>query len=75
MAEAAKGFVETPETTRSGRFFREGKAFQWIRALAPEQAYRLADACEPIMSKLGYTHPRDVFFDGRNALKDIRLGL
>jgi len=25
------------------------------------------------MSKLGYTHPRDVYFDGRNAVQPIQL--
>jgi len=71
--EAAHRFVETPDTTMSGTFFRKGTSFQWLRDLSPEQAYRMADACEPIMSKLGYTHPRDVFFDGRNALQPIQL--
>jgi len=67
------GFIEAPKTLTSGNFFRKGEALQWLRELDPEQAYRLADSCEPIMSKLGYTHPRDVYFDGRNALQPIHL--
>lgn len=72
--EQAHSFVEAPGTLKSGSFFRRGESLQWLRELAPEQAYRLADACEPVMSKLGYTHPRDVFFDGRNALQPVHLG-
>lgn len=71
--EAMHRFNETPKGTKSGTFFRKGLSFQWLRELTPEQAYRLADGCEPVMSKLGYTHPRDVFFDGRNALQSINL--
>jgi hypothetical protein len=71
--EATHRFIETPDTVISGTFFRKGQSLQWLRELTPEQAYRLADACEPVMSKLGYTHPRDVYFDGRNALQPIRL--
>jgi len=71
--EAVHKFVEKPDTTMSGTFFRKGTSFQWLRELKPEQAYRLAEACEPIMSKLGYTHPRDVLFDGSNALQPINL--
>jgi hypothetical protein len=71
--EAAHNFAEAPETLKSGTFFRKGTSLQWLRELSPEQAYRLADACEPIMSKLGYAHPRDVYFDGRNALQPINL--
>ena len=71
--EAAQGFLERPPNSHSGRFFREGKALQWLRKLTPEQAYRLADACEKEMTMLGYTHPRDVFFDGRNALGPVEL--
>lgn len=66
-------FNETPPYTRSGIFFRKGTSFQWLRELPPEQAYLLADSCEPIMGKLGYTHPRDVLFDGRNALQPVNL--
>ena len=71
--EAQHSFNESPDTITSGTFFRRGTSFQWLRELAPEQAYRLSDACEPVMSKLGYTHPRDVYFDGRNALQPLRL--
>jgi hypothetical protein len=66
-------FIETPDTVASGTFFRRGQSLQWLRELSPDQAYRLADACEPVMSKLGYTHARDVYFDGRNALQPINL--
>ncbi|HMA52188.1 MAG TPA: sulfotransferase domain-containing protein [Magnetospirillaceae bacterium] len=71
--ESANSFIELPAYTSSGRFFREGKSLQWLRKLAPEQAYRLADACEPMMTKLGYTHPRQVLSDGRNALGPVAL--
>jgi hypothetical protein len=66
--EAAHRFNEAPKTTT---FFRRGQSGQWLRELSPEQAYRLADGCEPVMTKLGYNHPRDVFFDGRNAVGPI----
>lgn len=69
--EAAHSFMEAPDATTSGTFFRKGTSLQWLRELSPEQAYRLADGCEPMMSKLGYTHPRDVFYDGRNAVQPI----
>lgn len=71
--EAAHSFNEAPDTLKSGAFFRRGQSFQWLREFSPEQAYRLADGCDPMMSKLGYTHPREVFFDGRNVLKPIDL--
>jgi hypothetical protein len=71
--EAAHTFNEAPDTLKSGLFFRKGQSFQWLRDLSPDHAYRLADGCEPIMSKLGYTHPRDVYFDGRNALSPVQL--
>lgn len=68
--ESAHPFNEAPESTT---FFRRGQSGQWLRELSPEQAYRLADGCEPVMSKLGYNHPRDVFFDGRNAVGPIEV--
>ena len=71
---ALQSFNETPPTTRSGTFFRKGKTLQWLRDLDPEQAYRLADKCMPVMTGLGYTDPREVLFDGRNALGPITLG-
>ncbi len=71
--ETSNRFSEAPDTMRGGAFFRKGKALQWLNSLTPDQAYRLADACEPLMSKLGYTHPRDVYFDGRNALQPVNL--
>ena len=71
--EMAQGFHERPADALSGRFFREGKALQWLRKLTPEQANRLADACEEEMTMLGYTHPRDVLFDGRNAVGRLNL--
>jgi hypothetical protein len=71
--EVARRFVEHPIGTHSGRFFREGKALQWLRKMSPDMAYRMADACEETMVPLGYTHPRDVFFDGRNALDRLQL--
>lgn len=71
--EAERSFIESPADTTSGRFFREGKTLQWLRKLHPEQVYRLADACEKVMTPLGYTRPRDVMFDGRNAVGDLRL--
>lgn len=71
--EATHGFHERPADALSGKFFREGKALQWLRHLTPQQTHRLADICEKEMAMLGYTHPRDVFFDGRNALGAVRL--
>lgn len=71
--EEARSFVERPSITSSGRFFREGRSLQWLRKLNPEQAYRLADSCEKVMVPLGYAHPRDVMFDGRNALGPMAL--
>lgn len=66
--ETANGFREAPGVSASGRFFREGRHLQWLRTLSPDQAYHLADSCGETMRRVGYTHPRDVFFDGRNAL-------
>jgi hypothetical protein len=71
--ETANSFNEKPQSIRSGTFFRRGESLQWLRELSPDQAYRLADGCGPIMQAVGYTHPRDVFFDGRNALKPLDL--
>ena len=71
--EVSHKFGEASDLQKSGRFFRKGTSFQWLRDLTPDQAYRLSDACEPIMGKLGYTHPREVFFDGRNALQPVHL--
>ena len=71
--EMARNFKERPETTLSGAFFRKGTALQWLRELTPAQAYRLADSCGDVMEQLGYTHPRDVLFDGRNALQPVKL--
>ena len=65
--EAAKSFREASHKSSSGTFFRQGKSLQWLKALSAEQAYHLADECGPVMQRVGYAHPRDVFFDGRNA--------
>jgi hypothetical protein len=73
--EATSNFIERPEGTLSGSFFREGKSLQWLRKLSPAQAYKLADYCEKVMVPLGYTHPRDVLFDGRNAIAPVQRGL
>ena len=72
--ESARSFNEAPGSLQSGHFFRKGTSLQWLRELAPEQAYRLADACADLMRRLGYTHPRDVYYDGRNALQPMALG-
>jgi hypothetical protein len=71
--EEKRSFKEVPSTLKSGRFFRQGLSLQWLKELEPEQAYRLADGLGDIMQRIGYTHPRDVFFDGRNALGPITL--
>lgn len=71
--EAEDGFRERPDVTLSGKFFREGRSRQWLKALSPERAYRLADHCGDVMTKLGYTHPRDVYFDGRNAYGPVKF--
>jgi hypothetical protein len=71
--ETVRSFRETPSTSSSGAFFRKGKILQWLKELTPAQAYRLADNCAEVMERLGYTHPRDVFFDGRNAIKRVNL--
>ena len=68
--EAEGSFIESHADTTSGRFFREGKSLQWLGKLGPEQASRLADACEKIMTPLGYTHPREVLFGGSKAVGD-----
>lgn len=73
--ESAKSFKEAPTGSTSGRFFRQGGSLQWRTALAPDQALRLADACGPLMLRLGYTHPRDVRADGGNALGPMTLPL
>jgi hypothetical protein len=66
--EAARSFNEAPAARTPGAFFfRKGESLQWLRALSPEQAYRLADGCGEIMQRVGYAHPRDVAFGGRNA--------
>lgn len=69
--EAANRFREASDKSISGTFFREGKSLQWLKALTTEQAYRVADACGEIMQRVGYAHPRDVFFDGRNAFLNV----
>ncbi|GEM_PF-1252952 len=71
--EAANDFIERPEGTLSGAFFRKGTSLQWLRELTPERAYRLADKCGEAMRRLGYTDPREVFFDGRNAIGPVNL--
>lgn len=71
--EATHSFNESVPKARSGKFFREGKMLQWLKELSPEQAYELADGCADAMDRVGYTHPRDVFFDGRNAFKPMKL--
>jgi len=71
--EAARSFQETPPSARSGRFFREGRSLQWLRELSPALAYRLADHCEQAMERVGYTHPRDVLYGGRNAYKPMEI--
>lgn len=71
--DARSRFNESPVTLKSSSFFRRGEALQWLRELTPRQAYRLADGCGEIMQKVGYTHPRNVLFDGRNALQPINL--
>jgi hypothetical protein len=70
--ETAGKFVELPADA-AGQFFRQGKALQWLQQLGPNHAYKLADACEDVMARFGYTHPRDVLFDGRNAIGPIAL--
>lgn len=69
--EKLNSFDETPPNTTSGAFFRKGESLQWLKALSTEQAYRLADGCGAIMQRVGYAHPRDVFFDGRNAFLKV----
>ena len=71
--EATHSFIERPSTTASGTFFRKGMPLQWLRELSPHHAYRLADRCGDVMRRLGYTDPRNVFFDGRNALGPVDL--
>jgi hypothetical protein len=71
--EEEHSFVEASQTSLSGTFFRKGQSLQWLNALRPEQAYRLADGCGEIMQRLGYAHPSDVYFDGRNAFVPLNL--
>ncbi len=55
-------FNETPDSAKSGGFFRKGESLQCLRDLTPRQAYLLADGCGGIMQRIGYTHPRNVLF-------------
>ena len=71
--EVSRSFIEASQTSISGTFFRKGQSLQWLNALRPEQAYRLADGCGEIMQRLGYAHPSDVYFDGRNAFLPLNL--
>lgn len=71
--EMTQSFVEASQTSISGTFFRKGQSLQWLHALRPEQANRLADGCGEIMQRLGYAHPSDVYFDGRNAFIPLNL--
>ena len=71
--EATHSFIEKPDTTASGSFFRKGMSLQWLRELSPQQAYRLSDHCGEVMKRLGYTNPRTVYFDGSNALGPVDL--
>jgi hypothetical protein len=56
--ERESGFAEAPAKTRSGRFFREGRANQWRTEMTPHQIRRLSDYCGETMARLGYPDPR-----------------
>jgi hypothetical protein len=56
--EREEGFQEAPAHTRSGRFFREGRAGQWRAEMSPDQIARLAGICGETMVRLGYEDPR-----------------
>jgi hypothetical protein len=71
--ESATPFVETMTKPASGRFFRVGRCRQWLKSLSSDQAYRLADACEDVMERLGFVYPKHVYFDGRNTYGEIDL--
>lgn len=71
--EVTRDFQERPPTTRSGKFFREGRSLQWLREVPFALAAPLADQCEAVMDRVGYTHPRSVLYDGSNAYKSMRL--
>jgi hypothetical protein len=71
--EQSDSFIERPDTTRFGRFFRRGKTRQWMRELSKAQACRLADGCGDIMRQLGYAHPRDVLERGASPEKPVQF--
>jgi hypothetical protein len=71
--EKNRNFVEASRSSLSGTFFRRGESLQWLNALRPDQASRLADGCGEIMQRLGYAHPSNVYFDGRNAFVPLNL--
>lgn len=50
--EAAKGFREKPDSAE--RFFREGKAGQWRKALSRRQVRRIVEAHGEAMGRFGY---------------------
>lgn len=52
--EAASGFAERSERSRSGRFFREGKTGRWKEKLTPTQVDRIIADQGEAMRRLGY---------------------
>ncbi len=50
--EAASGFLERPQGME--RFFRAGRAGQWLEALSPSQIARIERDHGPMMERLGY---------------------
>ena len=57
--EREGGFQEAPAKTRSGRFFREGRAGQWRTEMSPAQIERLSAYCADTLKRLGYPDPRE----------------
>lgn len=53
--EAASGFSERAETSASGQFFRQGRSFQWLDQLTPDQAERLIAPNQDLLDRLGFT--------------------
>ena len=55
--EASGGFQETSKQSKSGRFFRRGRAGQWPSVLSREQATRVVEDHREVLTRLGYQIP------------------
>lgn len=55
--EERKGFAERSQSSRSGRFFRNGKTGNWSETLTPEQIQQIVSMHGPVMEFYGYHFP------------------